>query len=170
MWLFTKYGMFSAVCARTSGDLKAPVDPKLIQVRARVKEHLLNLKREFPQLRRCKIKTYAASDYAFRIYVAKKVWVGVIAELAEDVDYDNFKSAVAQYQGRNDYEQALHRVWSVMYGLQPRRELPPASPPPTTKNEFGRYDPWFNQFKRAEEERSMDYLRYHTERIHRENN
>ena len=40
--------------------------------------------------------------------------------MTEDLDYDNFKSEVARYQGNDgaDYEHALHDVWSVMYGVQ----------------------------------------------------
>ena len=38
----------------------------------------------------------------------------------EEMDYDNFKSEVAQFQGRDGaaYEHALHEVWSVMYSIQ----------------------------------------------------
>jgi hypothetical protein len=44
----------------------------------------------------------------------------VVAELAEETDYDNFKSEVARHQGkaRAAYEHALHDVWSVMNRLQ----------------------------------------------------
>jgi hypothetical protein len=44
----------------------------------------------------------------------------VLAGLAEEIDYDNFKSEVARHQGRAGaaYECSLHEVWSVMHGLQ----------------------------------------------------
>jgi hypothetical protein len=44
----------------------------------------------------------------------------VVSGLAEETDYDNFKSEVARYQGRPGaaYEHALHDVWSVMNRLQ----------------------------------------------------
>jgi hypothetical protein len=44
----------------------------------------------------------------------------VVAELAEETDYDNFKSEVARHQGKAGaaYEHALHDVWSVMNRLQ----------------------------------------------------
>jgi len=60
------------------------------------------------------------ADYAYRIFVDKPVWSQVVAGLTEDVDYDNFKSEVAGFQGRAgaDYEHALHDVWSVMYEIQ----------------------------------------------------
>lgn len=44
----------------------------------------------------------------------------MVAELAEETDYDNFKSEVAHYRGKAgaDYEYALHDVWSVVNRLQ----------------------------------------------------
>ncbi len=122
MWLFTKYGFFSVVCAR-QGDGKhgRPVDPSQMMVRARVRDHLDSLKARFPELLGgCDIKEYAGTDYAYRIFVDKSVWSEVVVGLTEDIEYDNFKSEVAQFQGRDgrDYEHSLHDVWSVMYGLQ----------------------------------------------------
>ena len=51
MWLFTKHGFYSAVCART-GDRRhgQPLDADRIVVRARVREHLNALKDRFPHL------------------------------------------------------------------------------------------------------------------------
>lgn len=41
MWVFTKHGFFSAVCARQgSGKHGQPVDPNRIMIRARVRAHL----------------------------------------------------------------------------------------------------------------------------------
>lgn len=122
MWVFTKHGFFSAVCARQgSGEHGNPVDPNRIMVRARVAAHLEALKKRFPdQLGPCEIQEFAGSDYAVRIFVAKSVWSQVLAGLAEETDYDNFKSEVARHQGRAGaaYERSLHDVWSVMYRLQ----------------------------------------------------
>lgn len=122
MWVFTKHGFFSAVCARQgSGEHGNPVDPNRIMVRARVGAHLEALKKRFPdQLGPCEIQEFAGSDYAVRIFVAKSVWSQVLAGLAEETDYDNFKSEVARHQGRAGaaYERSLHDVWSVMYRLQ----------------------------------------------------
>ena len=40
--------------------------------------------------------------------------------LAEETDYDNFKSEVARHQGKGGaaYERSLHEVWSVMNRLK----------------------------------------------------
>lgn len=122
MWIFTKYGFFSAVCARqASGKHGMPVDPNRIMVRARLREHLEALKNRFPDLiGQCEIQEFAGADYAFRIFVPKSVWSQVLSGIAEETDYDNFKSEVARYQGKTGaaYERSLHDVWSVMYRLQ----------------------------------------------------
>ena len=122
MWIFTKHGFFSAVCARKGdGRHDQPVDPDRIMVRARVRGHLEALKKRFPELLgQCEIQEFSGADYAFRIFVAKSVWSPVLSGLAEETDYDNFKSEVARHQGRRGtaYEHALHEVWSVMNGLQ----------------------------------------------------
>jgi hypothetical protein len=122
MWIFTKYGFFSAVCAR-SGDGRhgQPVDPDRIMVRARLREHLEALSERFPELLGdSEIVAGGGTDYPFRLFVAKAAWVQVLSLLAEETDYDNFKSAVGREQGRagEAYRDALHDVWTVMYRLQ----------------------------------------------------
>ena len=122
MWIFTKHGFFSAVCARHgSGRHGQPFDPNRIMVRARVRGHLEGVKQRFPDLlTQSEIQEFAGTDYAFRIFVDKPVWAQVLLGLAEEIEYDNFKSEVARHQGRGgaEYERSLHEVWSVMHGLQ----------------------------------------------------
>lgn len=122
MWIFTKHGFFSAVCARQGdGRHGQPVDHGRIMVRARMREHLEALKERFPSLLgQCEIRESAGTDYAYRLFVDKAAWSQVLAGLAEETDYDNFKSEVARHQGRagTEYEHSLHGVWSVMMRLQ----------------------------------------------------
>ena len=122
MWIFTKYGFYSAVCARQGdGSHGQPVDPDRIMVRARVRSHLEALRDRFADLiSDNEIKEFVGTDYAFRIFVPKTVWSQVVAELTSELGYDNFKSEVARHQGSDGaaYEHSLHDVWSVMYGLQ----------------------------------------------------
>ena len=102
MWIFTKHGFFSAVCAR-QGDGKhgEPVDTDRIMVRARIRGHLEALKQRLPDLlSECAIQESAGTDYAFRLFVPKSAWTKVLAGLAEETDYDNFKSKVAGHQGK----------------------------------------------------------------------
>ena len=124
MWLFTKYGFFSVVCARQGdGSYGNPVDTGRMMVRARASEHLENLKARFPeQLGGCEIKKTEHTDYACRLFVEKAVWVTIAAELAEETDYYNFKSAVSKHQGPKgtEYGNRLHEVWDVMLKLQKR--------------------------------------------------
>ncbi len=121
MWLFTTYGFYSVVCAREDdGRHGRPVDPSRVMVRARVAGHLEALKARFPEaLGACPIEESTTADYACRIFVDKATWAAVAQQLADEIDYDNFKSAVAR-RGRTGrrYEAALHDVWTVMAALQ----------------------------------------------------
>lgn len=122
MWLFTKYGFYSAVCARQgNGSYEQPVNPDQIMVRARLRSHLESLQQHFSDLLAdCAIREFVGTDYAFRIFIPKVTWSQILVRLSEEMDYDNFKSKVAQHQGvaGADYEHSLHNVWSVMNRLQ----------------------------------------------------
>ena len=50
----------------------------------------------------------------------KPIWSQVLVGLIEELDYDNFISEVAEFQGKAGaaYENALHDVWAVMNRLQ----------------------------------------------------
>jgi hypothetical protein len=119
MWIFTRYGFYSVVCARQGdGSHGQPVDSGRFMVRARVRRHLEALKGRFSELvGACEIHQFSG-DYAFRIFVDKPIWSQVLAGLSEEVDYDNFKSEVARFQSSDEYEQSLHDVWEVMRRLQ----------------------------------------------------
>jgi hypothetical protein len=122
MWLFTKHGFYSVVCARQGGGgYGQPIDEERLMVRARLRQHLEALKTRFPALLgQVEILAFHGSDYAFRIFVPKTTWVTVAAELANEIAYDNFKAEVARGSAGDDYEAALHEVWSVMDRLQRR--------------------------------------------------
>jgi hypothetical protein len=123
MWIFTKHGFFSVVCARNgNGEHGQPVDPNRMMVRGRLRSHLDALKRRFPSLLgQFEIQEFVGTDYPFRIFVSKAAWIKVLSELANETDYDNFKSEVARYQGRKGaaYRDALHDIWSLTTELQP---------------------------------------------------
>jgi hypothetical protein len=122
MWIFTKHGFYSVVCARQGdGQHGQPADPNRLMVRARVRKHLEALKGQFSDLlNACEVKEFAGTEYAFRIFVDKPVWNQVLARLNEEIDYDNFKSGVGHFQGKNGaaYERSLHEVWSVIHRFQ----------------------------------------------------
>ncbi len=122
MWLFTRYGFFSAVCARRGdGGQEQPVDTERIMIRARDRRHLQALVDRFAeQLGDAEILENTGTDYRFRVFASKSVWMDVVSQLAGETDYDNFKSAVSRHLGTDgaDYIHALHSVWSTMYNLQ----------------------------------------------------
>jgi hypothetical protein len=90
-------------------------------IRARRAAHLSNLQKRFPALASGEVLTLPNRDYRYRLIVPKEVWAGTLAELGREQDWANFKSEVARFNGHDDYEHALHEIWSVMYGLQERR-------------------------------------------------
>ena len=121
MWLTTTLGFFSAVCAREGdGKLSRAVDPDRIMVRAREVAHLENLRERFPrQMKDAEVYVSKGTDYPARVFLPKKTWAGMVRALVEDVDYDNFKSAVGREKKTEpEYVSALHRVWSVFREFQ----------------------------------------------------
>jgi len=123
MWVLTTYGFFSAVSARQGdGEHGRPVDPARIMVRVRRREHLERLIERFPDELGAASILETGKDYRFRIIIGKVAWSEVLRQLALATDYDNFKSTVeARLAGEADaeiYEDALHEVWGVMYGIQ----------------------------------------------------
>ncbi len=121
MWIFTKYGFFSAVCARQGdGSHRQSVYKNRIMLRARDKGHLEALQRRFPKLAGFKVQESTTNDYRCRIFIPKHLWAKVLAALANETDYDNFKTAVGRFQGErgHTYKDSLMRVWGAMYGYQ----------------------------------------------------
>jgi len=122
MWIFTQYGFFSVVCAREGdGSQGNAVDEHRVMVRARLRGHLESLALRFPaDLGGIEIIETAGTDYRYRLFADKAVWVRVLQLLSEELDYDNFKSKV----GRNleavgsEYHHSLHDVWDTMQRLQ----------------------------------------------------
>ncbi len=121
MWIFSKYGFFSSVCARQGdGSHGNPVDTDRIMVRARLRAHLERLAEAYPEhLGGCTISESSNTDYRFRIFVDKASWVCVVAALANELDYDNFKNEAARLHGHGSgYLRALHDVWEIGYRMQ----------------------------------------------------
>ncbi|HIA63721.1 MAG TPA: hypothetical protein EYM79_11750 [Planctomycetes bacterium] len=122
MWLFTQYGFFSAVCARAGdGSQGNVVDEGRVMVRARLRGHLESLKSRFPEdLGGVEIIETSETDYRYRLFADKAVWVRVLQLLGEELDYDNFKSKVAANHDAvgGEYDRSLHDVWDTMLRLQ----------------------------------------------------
>jgi hypothetical protein len=108
MWVFTTDGFIS--CVR-QGDRVA--------VRARERETLEALDAAYPDLMSGDVDVSSGTDYRYRTFVTPHNFALLMASLAADVDYPNFKAAVLERQGKTRYERALHEVWTAMARTQP---------------------------------------------------
>jgi hypothetical protein len=117
MWQFTRYGFYSAASAQKKNG--AP-DPARMMVRARCVAHLEQLKVRFPDLAGEEIVTLPGHDYGWRLFVSKEQGCRIVAELAHEQEWSNFKNEATRFQGGKGsaYVDALHEVWSVMMRLQ----------------------------------------------------
>lgn len=117
MWIFTRYGFFSIACARRrDGSL----DSQTVMVRSRRKAHLQKLQSRFQEIATAEIVALPERDYRYRLILPKPVWATIIAALADEQEWSNFKNEAARFQGAPgaDYVHALHEVWGVMHNLQ----------------------------------------------------
>jgi hypothetical protein len=117
MWIFTKYGFVSIACAsKHNGN----IDEDTVMVRARSRQHLLNLKERFPdtELGKVEIIVSAGTDYEYRLIVPKVVWASILSELAIEQTWSNFKNEASRFATQKKmipgYVDALHDIWSVM--------------------------------------------------------
>lgn len=133
MWIFSTYGFFSVVCLNNrpldGSPLKGKlsVDKERVAVRARVRAHLENLLKDYPELNsEAEILDTPGRDYACRIVLSRSTWAEVVRGMAQDIDYENFKGRV----GHADplYAEWLSRVWGIGHGVQAKSSiLSPAS-------------------------------------------
>jgi hypothetical protein len=89
-------------------------------VRGRRKDHLQNLRGRFSVISDAKIITTADNDYRYRLILSKRTWVTILAEMADEQDWSNFKNEAASHLGKEgaSYARALHDVWEIMYRMQ----------------------------------------------------
>jgi hypothetical protein len=106
MWLLTTRGFYSVVLHRE--------DPSLLLVRSRVEGDLLALRDLAPGIE----PWYdPEADYPWRAEVPRDEWSHVAARLAAEIDYPNFKHAVASWQG-HDRASVYAGVWDALRGLE----------------------------------------------------
>ncbi len=112
MWLATLDGFFSTVI-----DLK---EPGRMLIRARCEKDIKNLYNRYrkacPSLR--KPTSDETRDYRWRLSISKRDWVKLAAELASEVDYPNFKSAVHQRPDQENKNRPYLEIWSIMHAVQ----------------------------------------------------
>ena len=112
MWLFCKSGFFSAVRHQTRADV--------IHVRARFKGDLERLLTDYAERVAGLPKPSAVAhtpraDYAYRCDVPAAAWTNLVAAVAADIDYTNFKYAAHDGTARDD---AYFEVWNAMKTAQ----------------------------------------------------
>ena len=106
MWLVTTRGFFSTVAHRDRADL--------VLVRARKREDLESLSELIGPV---EIAHTPRRDCAFRAEVPRERWSAALVLLAAEIDYPNFKNAVAEHQGP-DRAGIYHHEWSELTELQ----------------------------------------------------
>ena len=106
MWLITTRGFYSVVADHHEDGN--------VLVRARVREDLEALADLIPGL---EVEETPERDYRFRASVPRDEWMSAAAALAEEIDYPNFKNAVAERQG-SERAHVYSDVWVTLLGLQ----------------------------------------------------
>jgi hypothetical protein len=106
MWLITTRGFYSVVADH--------YEDGNVLVRARVREDLEALGDLIPGL---EVEETPERDYRFRASVPREVWTATAGALAEEIDYPNFKNAVAERQGP-ERAGTYGRVWWTLLDLQ----------------------------------------------------
>jgi len=117
MWLFTRYGFFSVAVFRD-----------LVVLRARKLLHLENLRRRFrSRIGRRRIAETKLKDYRWRLTLGMGAWLGLLAEIAGEQTWDNFKAEAAAYGAVDgDYLGLLDDLWAelVRYQNAPKTRVP----------------------------------------------
>ena len=111
MWIFSGAGFVSIV---QDAD-----QPTRLWVRARVAADLGELRRYVPGLSRT--TTTPSRDYRYRAFCSREELALGIARLVMEIDYPNFKAAVAARQGWSR-ERIYADVWSVMANAERKLE------------------------------------------------
>ena len=110
MWLITKFGFFSIV------EKKDDRGAGTLTIRSRTKQDLERLQNDYlPSLG--PIEENTGTDYRFRAKADRETLSVALQRVIRDLDYDNFKSAVASSLGWQRAD-LYHRVWDVLYSLQ----------------------------------------------------
>lgn len=94
MWIFCKYGFFSAVQHRDK--------PDTLLVRGRFEGDLKRLLESLSPENRAmcsEIWENSSADYFYRMEMPKHVFAKTVAEIADEINYGNFKDSVHEGYG-----------------------------------------------------------------------
>lgn len=109
MWIFKTYGFFSVT--------RSLQEPDKIQIRARVKKDLENLKKR--HFLKGRIIETRAADYRWRVICTPKQWEAVALRMAKEITYPNFKAACEPDQKKKP----LMAIWSLLHRYQVEEHL-----------------------------------------------
>jgi hypothetical protein len=111
IWVLTTIGFFSIV--------QKPWDQPqgTLTIRARVRDDLEGLRAYIPDM--SDIIESEDSDYRYRSVAKRETVMAALATLVADIQYDNFKAAVAAAPRQGYRRAAVYGdVWHVLYRLQ----------------------------------------------------
>ncbi len=112
MWIACVDGFFSTVIDK--------MEPGRMLIRARCKRDVQNLYNRYrkacPSMR--KPTGDETRDYRWRLSISKRDWVKLAAELASEVDYPNFKSAVHDRPDQANKNGPYLEIWSTIHAVQ----------------------------------------------------
>ena len=107
MWVTSTIGFFSAV-QKTGTDY--------ITVRSRAQADLDRLRETYlPELG--EVLANVGTDYPYRATCSREQWAEAMRSMAMELDYSNFKSAVAKRMG-SERAHIYHDVWSALWKIQ----------------------------------------------------
>ena len=116
MWLFTRHGFFS-ITRRPEMDAEHPV-----QIRARCREDLEALRERWGALLgECAVIDTPQGDYPARLCITGETLEALMREIAQDLDYPNFKGEIGRTPGQTDKLHAYHGIWEIMADYQRRK-------------------------------------------------
>jgi hypothetical protein len=129
MWIASTIGWLSVVRDRqTKGG---------VLVRPRAKADIDNLHRRFgKRYKMTQPRSDETRDYRWRVSMKRRDWVKIVAQLASEVDYCNFKSAVHARPDQSNKDSAYLSVWSAMLAVQ--RAEDPVPPPSSWQRDWDR--------------------------------
>lgn len=107
MWLYTVDGFYSVV--------ENWHDTGQVMIRARVRDDLSRLANRIqrPELGD-QIRDDIGTDYAYRVFVDKQVWLDYLLAAGRALNYSNFKATALAGQHNSPCSSAYHDVLSVM--------------------------------------------------------
>lgn len=129
MWIMTKYGFFSVVCAHKNPDtgrIDGRPHSNLVMVRARDINHLESLLQAAHLS--LDIKSTGGTDYPYRVVMDRETLGIIMRGLVGGIDYVNFKDAVHSTRPADTrFHKFLMDIWHLGLRLTTRD---PADEPP----------------------------------------